>query len=95
MYGRITTFRVKPGKVAEMEARASEVAPQTAKIPGLLVSHTLWRENGEGAVVGLWESKAACDAGAAKVTEIWGGLADLLDGAPNVGSYENVIRLKG
>ena len=95
MYARITTYQVKPDRIADMEARVDEVKAQVAKVAGLTTSISVWRPDGKGVTIGIWESAKAAEAGAADVQKIWAGLADMLAGPPVAEAYESVARMSG
>jgi quinol monooxygenase YgiN len=95
MYGRITTYQVKPGKTAEMMTHLDDVKASVAKVAGLTQSYTVWRDDGHGATIALWESKAASEAAAAQIQQIWAGLGQYLAAPPKAEGYDNVEKLKG
>ena len=65
------------------------------EIWGVVSIYTAWRADGNGVTTAIYESQAAADASTAQVQAIWANMADLLVGAPEVETYENVERLTG
>lgn len=95
MFARVTTYKVKPGSEEALLEKVEGVRRRLADLDGLLSSHSLWKEDGRGLVVGIWESEAAMQNGAAKVRASWESLAEHLDGALEIETYENVEVMKG
>ena len=95
MYARVTTYQVDPARIAELQAKLGELKPQVKSLPGVVNTYTAWRADGQGVVMAVFASKAAADAAAGQIQTIWGGLANLLKGAPKVELFDNVEHLSG
>ncbi len=93
MYARVTTYRFDPARHDEMVAKIDGIKAQVAEISGVVHIYTAWRLDGNGVTTSIYENQAAADAATEQVRAIWGGLADLLAGPPNIESYDNVARM--
>jgi hypothetical protein len=88
MYARVTTFKVDPARVAELDAKVREMAPRAKALPGMIDAYAAWRGDGQGVVVALYENKEAADRAVVRIQALWGNLAGLLSGAPRTDAYE-------
>jgi quinol monooxygenase YgiN len=95
MYARVTTIKVDPARLSELSAKLKEMSPAAKALSGIIDVYAAWRADGQGTVVAIYNSKADADAAAAKIQAIWGTLADLLKGAPNTDTYDNVEHVVG
>ena len=59
-------------------------------LPGMVDAHAAWREDGQGVVVAIYQSREHADAAMRRLQVIWGDLADLLVGSPRTDVYESV-----
>ena len=89
MHTRITHYKVKPGRLDEAIAARDELMPEIERIPGLVRYLNLWNEDGNGAVVAVYESQAAAEAAAATAKTMWSNLADLLEPDFSVQEFAN------
>jgi hypothetical protein len=95
MYARITTTQGNPDREDEMVAKIDEIKVQIKALPGIVSSYTVWRSDGQGVTIAIYENQAAADAASEKIKVIWGGLAEFLTAAPSVEAYDNVADLLG
>ncbi|MFQ5426758.1 MAG: hypothetical protein ACE5EV_06735 [Gaiellales bacterium] len=95
MYARITNFQGDPANIDAMEARIGEITESVQALPGAQAVYAAWREDGAGVVTAIYESRAAAEAAAPQVREIWAVLGEFLSGPPSAEGYETVVRLKG
>jgi hypothetical protein len=93
MYARVTSFKVDPARLGEVEAKAQEMAHRVKALPGMVDAYCAWRGDGQGVMVAVYRSKADADAAVARIQAIWGHLAGLLDGAPRTDAYDNVAHI--
>ena len=93
MYARVTTFKVDPARLQELSAKIKEMGPRAKALPGMVDAYGVWRGDGQGVVVAVYQSKAAADAAVAKIQALWGDLAGLLSGAPRTDTYDNVAHI--
>jgi hypothetical protein len=93
MFARVTTFKVEPSRLGELEAKINQMAPRAKALPGMVDAWGVWRGDGQGVVVAVYRSKADADAAVARIQAIWGDLAGLLSGAPKTDTYENVAHI--
>ena len=95
MYARVTTFKVDPARVAELSAKVVEMAPRAKALPGIVDVYVAWRADGQGVLIGIYQSKEAADRAVARIQALWGNLAGLVTGAPRIDAYETAERLTG
>jgi quinol monooxygenase YgiN len=93
MFARVTTFKVEPSRLAELEDKIKQMAPRAKALPGMVDAWGVWRGDGQGVVVAVYRSKADADAAVTRIQAIWGDLAGLLSGAPKTDTYENVAHI--
>jgi hypothetical protein len=95
MYARVTTIQVDPARLSEISAKLKENSLAAKTLSGVIDIYAAWRADGQGTVVAIYNSKEDADAAAAKVQAMWGALAGLLKGAPNIDTYDNVEHVIG
>ena len=95
MYTRVTHYQIKSGSIAEAENRMDAISDQVSSIPGIIDCYTVWDANGAGVTFAVYESEAAAAAATGTIQDIWGGLGDLLGGAPDSRIYDTGRKLAG
>jgi hypothetical protein len=95
MYARITTVQFDPAKLAQLTAKTSELSAGVKKMKGVIDTYSVWRADGLGVVIAIFDSKESADAAAEQAKAIWGGLAGMLKGAPKIEVFDNVEHLSG
>ena len=95
MYTRITTFKVDPARMSELPAKIKQMQPSAKTLPGIIDVYVSWRSDGHGVVTSVYDSKTSADTATAQIQAIWGGLGDLLAGAPTTEAYDTVEQLVG
>jgi hypothetical protein len=90
MYMRVTTFKVAPERLAELEAKVADMRRLGKAIPGLVSTHVAWRADGQGTVVSIYESKERAAAAIGRIQAVWGAMAGVVSGAPRVDAYDTV-----
>jgi len=93
MYARIIKFQGQPGQKAEMEARIDSISATVGRLSGMVSSFVMLSDDGTGYVVSVYETEAAATAALPTTQELWGNLADILSGPPEVMAFDNVYTL--
>lgn len=93
MYARLTSYRCDPARLDELTATLEGIRADIKAISGLVDVYSVWRGDGQGVTVAIYDSQASAEAAAEQVAGIWSKVADLLVGAPNPQTYENVEQL--
>jgi quinol monooxygenase YgiN len=94
MFVRITSFKFDPSRAAEADARNDEIAAVVRQMPGMLQAYNARDDQGDGVVVGIWDSEQAANDAEAMVTQAWSKVGDVLTGAPQLKAYRVVYQLK-
>ena len=95
MYARVTTFRIDPSRLGELQASITRMKPAAKGLAGVVDIYVAWRGDGQGVVTAIYESKAAADKAVGRIQALWGAFAGLLQGAPRTDIYETVERIGG
>jgi len=90
MYMRVTTFKVAPERLGELETKVTDMKRLARAIPGLVSTHVAWRADGQGTVVSIYESKEKAATAIGRIQAVWGAMAGLVSGAPRVDAYDTV-----
>ncbi len=93
MYARITTYQCDPARLDDLTAKLDGIKVQVKAISGVMEVYSAWRADGNGVTAAIYESQAAAEAATPQVQAIWADLADLLVGAPNAETFENVVHI--
>jgi len=93
MYARVTSFKIDPARLGELDAKIKQMLPRTKALPGMVNAYGAWRGDGQGVVVAIYRSKADADAAVVRLQAIWGDLAGLLVSAPRTDTYDNVAHI--
>jgi hypothetical protein len=93
MYIRVTAFKVEPSRLPELTAKIAEMGRHAKALPGMIDAYAAWRGDGQGVLVGIYQSKEAADAAVGRIQAIWGSLAGLVSSAPRTDAYENATRI--
>ena len=93
MYARVTTFKVDPARVHELQAKVAEMAPRAKALPGMVDAYAFWRGDGEGVVVAIYRSKEDADRAVARIQALWGALAGLVSSAPRTDAFESAVHI--
>lgn len=92
MYARITRYKVKPGHVEAAMAQAESMKSDIMSLPGIKHFVNAIREDGEGYIVALISSETDARESLPRVREIWGRMADHLDGMPAPEGFDVVAQ---
>lgn len=93
MYARISSFQIKPEKIAEMRAAMPSAGAKLKAIPGIQECKTCWDESGKGTVFAIYESQQHAEASSEAVRSVWGGLMGYLADPPVLSTGTEVIDL--
>jgi hypothetical protein len=93
MYARVTTFKVDPARVAELDSKVRDMRPRIMQIPGLAQAYAAWRADGQGVLVALYRDRAAADRAVGRLQALWGELAGLVIGVPRIETYDAAEQL--
>ncbi len=94
MYMRVTTFKVAPENLPELTRKVADMQRLAQVIPGLVSSHVAWRGDGQGTVVGIYESQERAIAATKRIQAMWGVMASLVTEAPRVDAYDVVQTMR-
>lgn len=94
MYLRVTTFKVDPDRLQELARRVADMTRLARVIPGLVSSHVAWRADGQGTVIGVYESQEHAIAATRRIQAMWGVMASLVSEAPRVDAYDVVTPMR-
>jgi hypothetical protein len=81
MYARVTTYQADPGHLDELTAKLPAIKEKLLDLDGLVDWYTVWREDGQGVVFTVFDTKSSADASLDEVRKIWSGLGGLLKGS--------------
>ncbi len=87
MFARVTTFRMKPDRIAEAEAKLNELIPQIMSMPGLKSFTNVIDSEGNGVVMSVVESEEISNANQEQVAQIWAAFSDFLSEPPSANGY--------
>ncbi len=82
MYVSLIRFRVKPGKMAEIQQRAEEMLPEIRKVRGLKQIIAIDTGANTGLAVAVYESREAQEAAGPMAEELLSRLSDLYEVPP-------------
>jgi hypothetical protein len=93
MYARVTTYQADPARLNELTAKLPAIKEKLFDLDGLVDWYTVWRDDGQGVVFTVFDTKSLADASLDEVRKIWSGLAGLLKGTPKAEVFDNVQTL--
>ena len=93
MYARVTTYQADPGRLKELTDKLPQIKDKVADLEGVVDWYVVWRADGEGTVLTVFEDKAAADASVTAVQGIWRELMGLLKVPPKAENFDNVETL--
>lgn len=88
MYVRVTTFQVDTSRLGELDAKVEKLSHLIKALPGMVDAYATWRDDGQGVVVAIYESRDHAEAAMRRLQVIWGTLADLLTAPPRTDAYD-------
>jgi hypothetical protein len=93
MYARVSSFQIKPDKIAEMRAAMPAAGAKLKAIPGIVECKTCWDESGKGIVFAIYQTQQHAEGSADAVRNVWGGLMGYLAAPPALSTGKEVIDL--
>ena len=78
MFARTTAYRMNPDSEDKVLAMLDDIRTEIAKLDGLILTYTMWNDDGTGQTVAIYESEAAANAATPVIQQVWGGLANHL-----------------
>ena len=95
MLGRAVTYKMKPGSLPKIEALIDTAKAKMAKVPGVVVSCSMWNDDGSAYTFSLWESTAAAEAAGPALKDIWDEVGPHLASPPDVRVFSYAAKLAG
>ncbi len=95
MIGRAVTYKMKPGSLPEIQSIIETAKGKLARVPGIVVSCSMWNEDGSAFTFSLWENDAAAEAALPALKEIWDGVGPHLASPPEVRVFSHAAKLAG
>ena len=91
MYARITTFHLIPDKMNDATALAEDMKAEIMSIPGLKHWFDTGNEDGNCAVIAIYESRDAAEAATPTAKEMFSRFAEYMDSEPQPQGYEVLV----
>lgn len=95
MIGRAVTYKMKPGSLPEIQSIIDAARAKMAKVPGVVVSCSMWNDDGSAYTFSLWESAAAAEAAQPALKDIWEVVFPHLDAPPQVQTFSHAAKMAG
>ena len=95
MIGRAVTYKMKPQSMSEIQSLIEMARAKMAKVPGVVVSCSMWNDDGSAYTFSLWESSAAAEAAGPALKVIWDGVGPHLAAPPEVQVFNHAAKLAG
>lgn len=92
MYARITTYRNKPEKLDESLALAEAMKPEIMSIPGIKFYFSTGNEDGNCAVIAIYESQQAAEAARDVARELFARASEFLESEPQPRGYQVLLQ---
>lgn len=93
MFVRITSFMLDPSKAEEADGRTDKIRAVVKNMPGVVHAYSARNDQGEGVVIGIWESEKAATDAEETVNKAWSQFGDLLTAPPERKAYPTVHQL--
>ena len=91
MFARVSTFKMKPEKIADAENQLNKMMPQIMSLPGMKSFTNVINEDGSGVVMSVVESEEISNANQERVAQIWDVFSDHLAEPPVVNGYRVMV----
>ena len=95
MYARVTTYQIDPAHKDEVHQVLSQLKGKVRSLPGILSSHTVWRDDGHGVSMSIYDCRASAVEAATQLNLIWASFSNVLVGKPVTEVYDNTEDLLG
>ncbi len=92
MYARITTFRSNPDRYEEAMELAEELKPEIMAIPGIKFWFDAANDDGECAVIAIYDSKESADTAMPAAREIFARFGEFMESAPQPQEYDVYVQ---
>jgi hypothetical protein len=91
MYARITTYHCKPEMLGDAIALAEKMKPEIIGIHGLRHWFSTGNEDGNCALIGIYENREAAEAATDTVRAFFARFAEYIDSEPQPLGYEVLL----
>jgi hypothetical protein len=91
MYARITTFRLNTEKSDDALALAEELKPEIMAIPGIKYWFDTGNEDGNCAVIAIYESEEAAEAAKGMASTLFARFAEYMETEPQPQGYKVLV----
>ncbi|NLD54090.1 MAG: hypothetical protein GX652_05445 [Burkholderiaceae bacterium] len=91
---RMIKFKGKKESLPRFAELSEGTKAASASMDGLQAAYSVVNENGEGCVIGVWESLEKAEAAQATSDAIWANLAEHLEGPPEKTDYVHAVQLR-
>ena len=61
MYAKVTTYQIDPSRIVEMNTVLGELKARIMSLPGIKSSNTVWREDGHGVSMSIYDCRASAE----------------------------------
>ena len=95
MFMRISTYKIDPSKIGGVDAAVDEVRGMLKSIAGLRHGSVGRDDDGNAAVIGIWESEEAANAAEETVANAWKTIGHLMTAPPERRGYNTYFHLAG
>ena len=79
MYYRMSTYKLRPGKEAELLEAADRVRPEMKAIPGVQHVHAVKLAEDNYMTIAVYDTASSAEAAAETAKGIWAQMADCID----------------
>ena len=94
MFTRMTNWKTKETDVEAIQSNVERKRAEILAVPELLALNVVWKEDGSGVTIAVYESEAAANAASTQIQAIWGDLASMFSAQPETATYSKAIILK-
>ena len=91
MFARITKYKMKAGSLDQATEIMNGLKGEIMGLPGIHQFINTMDEDGSGHIIAIVESRETSEANAARVQEIWGAFAGLLEAAPEMTGHDILV----
>ena len=88
MYARVTSYQVDPTRIEEMSSMLAELKGQIMSLPGIKSCNTVWREDGHGVSMSIYDCRASAEEAAPVLEAIWAHFSTILVKKPSTVVYD-------
>ena len=88
MHARVTTYQIDPAHKNEVDKVLNELTGKIKSLPGILSSNTVWRDDGCGISMSIYDCKASAIEAATQLDQIWASFSNILAEKPTTEVYD-------